>query len=304
MHSFLRAVGFSDKHLSEYEVSLLLDDICQHYESKVAVIGKDITSAFLELSRSFGSGFGIRVCGEQDAHGFHRINYFPYLTGGGVTSEENVAIQLRAAGDSYSGVLEDGRVGMSLIFALQNPGDYRRELRLGRLEEGRVTTTLSALSLSGMVILPIRADAEPEEQRRDYYEKRVKMVAEAKSGDERAIERLTLQDMDLYTMLQKRVEKEDVLSIVETYFMPYGMECDQYKILGTILDVREEKNVHTQEQVVILSLLCNGMALSVCINRGDLTGEPAPGRRFKGNIWLQGRVNFRTKSPAANEIRT
>ncbi|MBQ2558011.1 MAG: DUF3881 family protein, partial [Lachnospiraceae bacterium] len=24
----------------------------------------------------------------------------------------------------------------------------------------------------------------------------------------------------------------------------------------------------------------------------DLTGEPAPGRRIKGIIWLQGHVNF------------
>ncbi|MBQ9512087.1 MAG: DUF3881 family protein, partial [Lachnospiraceae bacterium] len=30
----------------------------------------------------------------------------------------------------------------------------------------------------------------------------------------------------------------------------------------------------------------------LCVNTQDLTGEPKKGRRFKGNIWLQGGVNF------------
>ena len=298
MHSYLRAIGFSDDHLTEHEMGVLLDNVYRNYDNLVSVIGSDTRTAFLEVSRSCGAGFGIRVCGEKDAHGFHRINYFPYLTGSGITSEENVAIQMRASGDSYAGILEDGRVGVALIFALQNPGDYRRELRLGRLEEGRITTTLSALSLSGLVVLPIREEEDPENQKKEYYENRIRTVAEAKAGSENAMERLTMQDMELYTMLQRRVQQEDILSIVETYFMPYGMESDQYRILGTILNVRTEKNKLTKEEIVILTVLCNGMQFDVCINRADLGGEPEPGRRFKGIIWLQGRVDFTVRNTA------
>ena len=110
MHSYLRAIGFSDEHISEHEMGIMLDNVYRNYDNMVSVMGRDTTSTFLEVSRSCGKGFGLRVCGEKDAYGFHRINYFPYLYGRGITSEENVAIQVRASGDSYTGVLEDGRV--------------------------------------------------------------------------------------------------------------------------------------------------------------------------------------------------
>ena len=282
MHSYLRAIGFSDEHITEHEVGVLLDNVYRNYDNMVSVMGSDTTTTFMEVSRSCGTGFGLRVCGEKDAHGFHRINYFPYLTGKGITSEENVAIQVRASGDSYTGILEDGRVGMSLIFALQNPGDYRRELRLG----------------SGLILLPVQEEEDPDNKKKDYYEKRVRTVAEAKAGSEKAMETLTLQDMDLYAMLQRRVQQEDILSSVESYFMPYGMESDQYRMLGTIQKVRTERNKLSKEEIVILTVLCNGMQFDVCINRADLGGEPEVGRRFKGTVWLQGRVNFTVRNTA------
>ena len=57
-------------------------------------------------------------------------------------------------------------------------------------------------------------------------------MAAAKNGDEEAMESLTIEDMDTYSMISQRVENEDVYSIVDSYFMPYGMECDLYNIHG------------------------------------------------------------------------
>jgi hypothetical protein len=34
------------------------------------------------------------------------------------------------------------------------------------------------------------------------------------------------------------------------------------------------------------------MLMAIAINEKDLLGTPAPGRRFKGEIWLQGNVIF------------
>ena len=128
------------------------------------------------------------------------------------------------------------------------------------------------------------------------YEKasseRKQLLAQARMGNEEAIESLTLEDMDTYTTISRKIHKEDVFSLVDTYFMPYGVECDQYSILGEIIDVREEVNRITGEQLVIMSLECNELTFDVCINRKDLYGEPAVGRRFKGVIWLQGYINF------------
>ena len=36
----------------------------------------------------------------------------------------------------------------------------------------------------------------------------------------------------------------------------------------------------------------NDLLFDICINEKDLYGIPEVGRRFKGNIWMQGKINF------------
>lgn len=55
------------------------------------------------------------------------------------------------------------------------------------------------------------------------------------------MESLTMEDIDLYSSITRRIQNEDILSIVTTYFMPYGIESDQYSVLGDIIEFTEEK---------------------------------------------------------------
>ena len=103
---------------------------------------------------------------------------------------------------------------------------------------------------------------------------------------------MTLEDMDTYTAISQRIQKEDVFSLVDTYFMPYGVECDQYSILGEITDCHMVQNKLTGEDVWLITVDCNELNFDVCINSKDLYGEPMVGRRMKGVIWLQGKVNY------------
>ena len=121
------------------------------------------------------------------------------------------------------------------------------------------------------------------------------MLKAARDGDEDAIENLTLEDMDTYTMISKRIENEDILSIVMSHFMPCGVECDQYNVMGDILNVELRENNQTKEKIYVMTIEANGIILDVCINQQDLVGEPAVGRRFRGIIWLQGLVHFEEK---------
>ena len=50
-----------------------------------------------------------------------------------------------------------------------------------------------------------------------------------------------MNDMDLYSSLSRRIMKEDVLSIVESSFIPYGIESDQYVVIGEILNFYESE---------------------------------------------------------------
>ena len=93
-------------------------------------------------------------------------------------------------------------------------------------------------------------------------------------------------------MVSRRILNEDIFSIVETYFMPYGIECDMYSVLGDILNYEVVENSYTKEKIVIMTINCNDLIFDVCINEEDLMGEPKVGRRFKGNIWLQGKIAF------------
>lgn len=291
MHKYLRAIGFSElKTRKDFEQ--LTEYIIQNAESKTYV-EKDSSYVLTEYRKYFGDNMGIIVNGEYDAENKFYFNYaFPYLNGDGITSEEDITIERHAEKESYAGVCDDIKVGVILIFYLQNCISYMRTEKAGLLPLKGTTLTLSALSCDGMIMMPIVKNENEKERIKKVSNNRNKLIAAARNGDEDAIESLTLEDMDTYTVISRKIHKEDVFSLVDSYFMPYGVESDKYSILGEILDVRTVMNSYTQEEVYQLTLDCNELIFDICINKKDLLGEPKEGRRFKGNIWLQGNVNF------------
>ncbi|MDE6318786.1 MAG: DUF3881 family protein, partial [Lachnospiraceae bacterium] len=144
----------------------------------------------------------------------------------------------------------------------------------------------------GNIILPIGKDESEKKRSQRVSTSRNKLIAAARLGDEDAIESLTLEDMDIYSTISKKILTEDVFSLVDTYFMPYGVECDQYSVLGEILDISLRTNKITGEEIYVMHLSCNDLEFDVCINKQDLYGEPQIGRRFKGSIWMQGYINY------------
>lgn len=289
MHSYLRAIGFS-KLIDESEAEKLLEEVFKDFSQRK--IAKDEHNVFIEMDKEYGPDMGIILCGNLDKEGFHRQYYFPYYKGSGITTTEDVTIEKRVNGDSFAGVCEDSRVGVSLIFYLQNPADYQKEKLFNQLFGRKSTLTLSGLSTEGMILLPVRKDSEQDDLRKKDLAQRKQLISAAKNGDPEAIESLTIEDMDLYSMLSRRVYEEDLYSIVDTFFMPYGIECDQYQIMGNINYYAKVRNPVTKEYVYQMNLECNDINFDICINEADLMGNPEVGRRFKGSIWMQGTVNF------------
>ena len=247
-----------------------------------------------EFSREYADSMGITVSGNFDEEDkFHLEYYFPYLDGSGVTSYEDISVEKHASEDSFAGVCDDVKVGISIIFYLRNKIPYLNAQNSGKLPIRGTSVTFSGLSIRGSVLLPLNRPEEDENsiKQKDPME-RAKLLAAAKNGDEEAIETLTIEDMDIYNSLSKRIKNEDVYSIVDTSFMPYGVECDQYSIIGDIVAYRLVTNHITEEKIYILTILCNDLTFDVAINIIDLFGEPEVGRRFKGVIWLQGNINY------------
>lgn len=290
MHSFLRSIGFSSLK-AEQEIEDVLDEVFRKYTERIAV-KEDNGNAFVEYSKAFGPDFGITLCGEMDGNGFHQEYYFPYFRGTGVSSEEDMVVEKQGGREAYEGVLEDARVGISLIFYVQNAVEYKKASLNQKLLNRKTTATFSGLSNKGMILLPV---CKSEEQLKNDLEaswKRNNLVAAARRGDEEAIESLTLEDMDIYSMISQRIRQEDLFTVVDTFVMPYGIECDQYQIMGEIKNVESVVNEYTKEKLYFMTLCCNDITFDICINQKDLLGDPKEGRRFKGTIWMQGHINF------------
>lgn len=291
MHNYLRSIGFG-KLKNKNEIDLLIKDIIQHPDKKV-ITEDSYGNVFAELSREFGEFIGISVRGFYVGDDeFHVEYYFPYFVGSGVTTEERVEIEKRSDREAYAGICDEMRIGVTLIFYLQNAVEYLQECRTKNAKRMPANTTVSALSTNGKVILPVYKNENQIKSGEKYTNNRNHLMAAARDGDEEAMESLTLEDIDTYSMISRRIMTEDILSIVDTYFMPYGIESDHYSILGEILDYYKIENRRTDERLYVLTLNSNNLVFDVCINEEDLFGEPAVGRRFKGIVWLQGKIHY------------
>lgn len=288
MHKFLRAVGFSDIKKKDFEI--IRDEIIERPDL-IKVTRDSEGNEFVELTKNYGENFGIIICGSYDEEDtFHMDYYFPYALSEQISSREPVDIEKHAEKESYAGVCDEMRLGVTLIFYLQNAADFLSEHHGDIHAKTLQGVKLSALSTDGKVLLPMYQRILETQTVNQKQEKRKQLLAEAREGNEEAIESLTLEDMDIYNSISKRIQTEDVLSIVNSTFMPYGIESDQYYILGKILEVKETRNRLSGESIYILEIECNDMVFSVTINKEDLLGEPKVGRRFKGSIWMQGTV--------------
>ena len=286
----MRAIGFSHFENKKKLQDVLMDVIVN--SDRHAITMNQENTLIGEFSKNFADNMGIAVCGEFDEEEkFTFEYYYPFLEGNGITSHEDISVERHADKESYAGICDDINVGISLIFYLRNRIPYIKAQSTDKLTIKGTTLTLSALSVNGSVMLPIKKDKEQIQKVKKASATRSTLMAAARKGDEDAIETLTLEDMDMYTTISKRIQNEDVFSLVDTYFMPYGVECDQYSILGEI-GIRLTKNCLTDEKIYILTICSNELTFDVSINIIDLYGEPQVGRRFKGVIWLQGHINF------------
>jgi len=288
VHKFLRAIGFSD--IRKKDLEMIIEEVIEHPE--VMKVTKDSEgNEFAELSRTYGNNLGFMVRGSYNEDDVFQMDYYyPFVLSDEISTQEQIDIEKHAEKESYAGVCDEMRLGVTLIFYLQNVADFLSEHRTNIYVKNLHGVMLSALSVDGKIILPIQQRVLEKQSASNKRDKRNRLMAEAREANEEAIESLTLEDMDTYSMISKRITKEDVFSIVNSSFMPYGIESDQYSVLGEIIELEEDINSLTKEKIYSMKVECNDIIFNIAINEKDLLGEPAVGRRFKGSIWMQGTV--------------
>ena len=290
MHKFLRSVGFGS-YQKKKEIARLLDEL-QKTAGEHRRIQTEPDSNLCEIRAELAPGMGIVIVGETDEDGvFHREYYYPYLKGEDISSEAECTIQRHTEKETFGGLLDEARVGISLIFYLDNGFEYL-ERGLDQVSRRVKSVKLTGLSGEGKILLPLHKTRKQIEKAQVAAKDRSNLLEAARNGDEDAMETLTIEDIDMYSQISRRVMREDIYSIVDSSFMPSGIECDQYTVIGEVIRVEEKTNRITEELVYDLTLNCNDMVFHVWIARKDILGEPVVGRRFKGQIWMQGVANF------------
>lgn len=284
MHSYLTSIGFNT-FMNRDEENDMIEKIVSNPDTTKSY-KKENGAEIVEYSRFFADKCGITVVGECDKSGFHFLYYFPFIQSEKISCTQEIFVNRRVDIDAYTGMCEDVRIGVSLIFYLQNAAFYFCSNPDER--KGSRNIFLSALAAEGRILLPTEKNDEYNKASKKKLKEREKLINEAKRGDQGAIESLTLEEIDQYTSVVKRIQKEDLFSIVETTFMPCGSESDIYNIIGIISSVKEEINKETKEAVYVLGVEVNNLHMTVCVSGKRTLGQPAVGRRFKGTIWLQG----------------
>lgn len=291
MHQYLNAIGFGNIR-SKKELNKVLVQVKSLFTQQ-DLISQDDDTDFCEFRKEFGAGVGISLCGDMDIdENFERNYYYPYFLGTGITSYADVYVERRMDREAYAGICEDVKIGINLIFHLQNTAEFLKKQHSGKESVKYKSVTLSGLCSGGTILLPVLKDKEQEERQKEEVRNRMMLVSAAKTGDPDAIESLTMDDIDTYSKVSQRLVSEDIFSIVDTYIMPYGIECDHYSIMGEILELQRIMNEYTKEELYVMKLDVNSLLFDICVPAANVIGSPTAGRRFKGNMWLQGRINF------------
>ncbi|MCI9569606.1 MAG: DUF3881 family protein [Lachnospiraceae bacterium] len=291
MHKFLRVAGFS-MYEKKKEIEKLLN-LLEKQPSVTKCVQIDEDTNVCEMRAEVAPGIGISMIGELNDNGeFEREFYFPFVQVSDESSKADCSVQRHAEKETYAGMVDETRIGISLIFYVQNFLDYR-EYKLKKDAAFKIrSVNLAGFSVSGKILLPIKKTQKQIQRAKVAAIDRSNLIEAAKNGDEDAMETLTIEDIDLYSQISRRAMKEDLYSIIDSCFMPCGIECDQYSIIGDIRDIQKIKNIYTKEEIYKFKVDCNDVLFTVCINSKDLLGQPEVGRRFKGQIWMQGILNF------------
>ena len=306
MHKFLRAAGFS-MYQKKKDIEKLLD-LLETQPSVTKCVQIDEETNVCEMRTEIAPGIGLSIVGELNEEGdFEREFYFPYVECAQESSTAECSVQRHVEKETYAGMVDESCVGISLIFYVQNFLDYREKvlkkgecyLKFHKVKElvrqlAEVETSIYRLATA------IKKTQKQIQMAKVAAKNRNNLIEAAKNGDEDAMETLTIEDIDLYSKISRRAMKEDLYSIIDSSFMPCGIECDQYSVIGEIKEIQKIKNKYTNEEIYWLNLECSDLNFIICINGKDLLGEPAVGRRFKGQIWMQGILNFQELGRTGN----
>jgi hypothetical protein len=286
---YIKALGFGE-YDSKEKAEVLVNKIVKESTTKyISNFNEDKVK--VEYYKEFGKNFGLLVRGilnEEEELIIHSL--VPYANGREFLDTHEIDVIENDEKKYYSGYCEESKSGTPISFFVQNVIEY---LELEEKKDIFIKgVRLVAYSMEGTIILPINKDEDDLflEEQEDII--REELLEQARLGDEDALSLLEEEAFEASELLQQRMKTEDILSILEGFFVPLGEDEDIYSTLGIIEEVTPLTNRETNEQIYLLKLKCMGLLIDTYINSSDLIGHPTVGMRFKGTSWVHGIIEF------------
>ena len=152
MHKFLKSVGFSMCR-REKDIKAVLRTLARDPAS-VRYYQLDYDTTICEIKCEVAPGIGVAIYGEMDERDDMEIEYYyPYLESSEVSSSEYCTLQRHIDRETFAGMLEEYKVGLSLIFYLLNPLEYRQKKQKQGSRIKVESVCLSGLASEGIIIL-------------------------------------------------------------------------------------------------------------------------------------------------------
>ena len=148
MHKFLRAAGFS-MYQKKRDIEPLLD-LLQKQPSSNRCVEIDQETKVCEMRAEVAPGLGVSIVGEMNENGeFEREFYLPYLESSQESTYADCSVQRHAEKETYAGMADEAKIGISLIFYVQNLMEYREKQK-------RVSGPhrIKSVNLSGLSVFP------------------------------------------------------------------------------------------------------------------------------------------------------
>ena len=323
MNTYLRAIGFSKIEDTEELNEFFSKNLEEKYLVANVTGGDRIIGQY---NIGVTQNAGIAFIGEHPEREHVLCDYyFPYAMSHTPFAIDECLVRRYRDRDAYLGIVDDAPLGFSLVFYLTNPVLYNSFVKSGK-EYYVKNIYLAGLSIGGVIILPLedeKSDTSSTEVLSDNYDATNEYdnpddvsLDEKKNNyinfnsddikqdminhplNDKEFAKRKMEQLDLLPdNLLVRSQKEDLFSIVHTTISPAdSLECDEYDIIGDIISCTQKVNVWTDEVIWDLKVKALDIIINVFINAEDLVGEPMVGRRFKGQIWLQGEIEFLEKT--------
>lgn len=181
-------------------ISLL--DLLEKQPSLTRCVEIDSETNVSEMRVEVAPGIGISIIGELNEEGkFEREFYFPYLDNIIESTTAECSIQRHAERETFAGMADEMKIGISLIFYVQNLLEFREKQQRKSGPHRIKSVSLSGLSVSGKVLLPVKKTPKQIEMARVAMTNRNNLIEAARNGDESAMETLTIEDIDLYSRI-------------------------------------------------------------------------------------------------------